>query len=138
MQKHFVIFFSPGTFFAEETELPIDSWNVEKAKAMADTVVERYNATPWGFCFTTRERKDDDLDSREVKRSPVYHLGGKVETLEEIKARNDPKDSILVSNMEGNGWGAVVVNTNSWKSVQPLREGDVVLDYTPPKKVKAA
>jgi hypothetical protein len=35
MKKNFVIFYSPGTFFAEDTTEPIDSWDVEKAKKMA-------------------------------------------------------------------------------------------------------
>lgn len=134
MKQHFVIFFSPGTFFAEQTSKPIDGWDVDKATDMAYGVSERYDATPYGFCFVTRERKNGELDSREVKRSRMYHLGGKVETLKEIKARNDPKERILVSNMECNKWGKVVVNTNSWRSVQPLRKGDRVLDFTPRKR----
>jgi hypothetical protein len=128
MKKHFVIFFSPGTFFAEQSEKPIDSWDVDKAVEMARKVKERYNARPYGFQFTTRERGPDDLDSKETKRSGTYFLGGKVETLKEVEARNDPKEEILRSNMRCNGWDKIVVNDNSWRTVQPLQKGDKVLD----------
>lgn len=130
MIKHFVIFFSPGTFFSEQTEKPIDSWNVNKAVKMARSIKERYDAVPYGFCFTTRERKDDELDSKEIKRSGTYFLGGKVLTLMDIKKRNNPEDRILISNMEGNKWGKVVENCNSWKVVQPLRKGDKVIAFS--------
>jgi len=64
VQKHFVTFYSPGTFVSEESSLPIDAWDVDKAKEMAHDVVERYGATPYGFRFTTRSRGDADLDSK--------------------------------------------------------------------------
>ena len=128
MQKHFVTFFSPGTFVAEETENPIDSWDVATAVAMSKAVKERYNATPYGFQFITRERKDDELDSKVTKRSGMYYLGGKVETVEDVAKRADPKESILLSNMRGNGWDRIVTNDNSWRWTQPLEKGDTVLD----------
>lgn len=134
MAKHFVTFYSPGTFVHEQTTRPIDRWDVEAAKVMASTIVERYGATPFAFEFTTRGRGEYDLDSRVVDRSCMYYLGGKIETLEEIKARNDPKERILVANMEGNGWPRVLVNENSWRVVKHLEDGDVILNYTPPPK----
>lgn len=130
MKAHFVIFFSPGTFFAEQSRKSIDSWDIEKALKMVKGITERYNATPYGFCFTTRTRGENDLDSRETKRSKMYFLGGTVLTLEDIKARNDPNDQILVSNMEGNGYKRVVQNCNSWKWTRPFHDGDIVLPYS--------
>lgn len=132
MKKHFVRFYSPGTFVAETNELPIDAWNVNEAVKLASTIIQRYGARPYGFRFVTRERKDDELDSREVALSPQYFLGGTVETLEEIEARNDPADRILLSNMWGNGYAAVVTNDNSWRWTQPLQPDDVVLDVLLP------
>ncbi len=129
MKKHFVIFFSPGTFMAEQTEKPIDEWDVQAATEMARKIKERYRATPYGFCFTTRERKEEELDSQEIKRSGMYYLGGKILTVEDLKARNDPKETILISNMECNQWEKIVENCNSWKWVQPLRKDDTVLDF---------
>lgn len=128
MKKHFVIFFSPGTFVAEQSPKPIESWDTDKAVEMSKDIKERNGALPYGFCFTTRERKDDELDSRETKRSGMYYLGGKVLTLEDVKARNDPNDLTLISNMKGNKWGKVVVNNNSWRWTQPFQDDDVVLD----------
>jgi hypothetical protein len=131
MKAHFVTFESPGTFFHESTQLPIYDWDVDLAAEMAHSIKERYNATPFAFYFTTRERKEHELDSKVIKTSGRYFLGGKVETLEEVKRRNDPKEEILVSNMEGNHWGKIVINTNSWKVAQPLLAEDTVLDWSP-------
>jgi hypothetical protein len=129
MEAHFVRFFSPGTFIAEQTEKPIDKWNVNTAMEMAHDIIERHGARPYGFCFITRARADNELDSKKVKESGMYYLGGKVETLEDIEKRNDPSERILVQNMKGNGWSKVLTNNNSWRWTQPLNDNDVVLDF---------
>jgi hypothetical protein len=129
MQKHFVTFLSPGTFVAEDSTKPIDSWDVEQAKKMAEKITERYNAIPYAFYFTTRERGPNDLDSKQAKRSATYYLPHcKVETLAEVKARNDPKERILISNMECNGYSKVVTTTKGWKWTQPFGDEDVLLE----------
>lgn len=127
-QKHFVTFFSPGSFTAEASTKPIDAWDVEVALAMAKDIVERHAATPYGFVFTTRGRGVDDLDSKEIARSPVHYFNVKVEALAEVEARNDPSERILLDNMRINGWDRIVTTTTGWKWTQPLREGDVILD----------
>ena len=129
MKKHFVTFLSPGTFVSEQTIKPIASWDVEKAMAMARDVSERYNATPYGFMFTTRERGPRDLDSRVVNTSGVYYLGGKVETLAQVKRRATSEDKILVANMECNKIKRIITNNNSWRFTAELRDHDVVLDW---------
>lgn len=134
MKKHFVTFYSPGTFVAEYTEKPIAKWDTKIAMKMADAITERYNATPYGFRFSTRSRGPDDLDSKVTETSNMYYLGGRVETLEQVEARNDPKEEILRSNMRGNGYDRIIINDNSWRWTQPLDKKDVVLDYTPPRK----
>ena len=131
MKKHFVTFFSPGTFVAEDTTRSIDSWDVNKAKEMAKSIKERYGATPYGFQFSTRERKDDELDSKVIQRSGMYYLGGKVLTVSQLEKMNDPKNKILISNMKCNGWKRVIQNNNSWRWTQPLEKGDKVLDFKP-------
>jgi hypothetical protein len=129
IERHFVTFLSPGTFVHEETTKPIEKWDVKKAKSMAKKIVERHNATPFAFYFTTRARNETDLDSRVIAESKRYYLGGKVETLAEVKARATKEDEILVANMEGNHWDRIITNTNSWRVCQPLADGDVVLEW---------
>jgi hypothetical protein len=127
MQQHFVTFYSPGTFVAEETTKPIDSWSVDDAVAMAALITERYNAKPYGFRFTTRGREAGDLDSKQIAASPMHYIGGKIETIEEVFLRNDPSESILRSNMECNGYKRIWTSTQGWRWTQPLQDDDVVL-----------
>lgn len=129
MEAHFVTFYSPGTFFAEDTTQPIPSWDVDTAKAMARAVRERHGAVPYGFRFTTRRRDDDELDSRVSATSRMYYLGGTVETLAQVKARATPADRILIRNMEGNHVERIITNDNSWRWTQALKPTDVVLEW---------
>lgn len=121
-QKHHVTFYSPGTLFSETTTLPIPSWDRELAVAMSKTVTERYGAKPYGFKFST------ETDGKETARSGMHHLGGKILTLADVEARQDPRDDILLTNMRCNGWDRVIENTNSWKNTARLDPGDVVVD----------
>ncbi len=127
MKKHFVTFYSPGTIVAETTRKPIDSWDVDKAVEMSRDVKERYGALPYAFRFSTRGRKDNELDSKIVKESNTYYLGGTVKTLSELKEEGNPKNRTLISNMEINNWDKVIVNDNSWRWTQPLKNSDIVL-----------
>lgn len=128
MNKHFVTFESPGTFITESTTSPIDSWDVAEAVKMAAGITERYGAKPFRFQFSTRTRSESDLDSHISEESAMYYLPHcKIETLEEIKARNDPKDRILLSNMECNGWSRIITTTEGWKISQPFHDTDVIL-----------
>jgi hypothetical protein len=129
MQKNFVCFKSAGTFFDEESTIEIDTWNINKAIEMSRSVKERYGATPFGFYFYTRAREDNELDSKVINKSNMYYLGGKIETLEDVKSRNDPDDRILISNMQNNNISRIIINSNSWKVTKPLEETDVVLNY---------
>ena len=127
MDKHFVIFFSPGTFVAEMSTKEIDLWDIDKAVKMSYGIKERYGATPYGFQFITKGRGISDLDSKVTKRSSMFYLGGEVLTLEDVKDRNDPSDKILISNMECNNYKRVITNANSYKFTGPFNKGDVVL-----------
>lgn len=138
LTQHYVEFYSPGTFVSETTAKPIPAWDVDEAVRMATSVSERHNATPYGFRFTTRGREDDELDSRQIAKSPFYYLGGTVETLAGVKARATDADRILISNMECNGWDRVITNCNSWRVTRPLEDDDVILDFTPPERAAVA
>ena len=128
MEKHFVEFFSPGTFVSESTDVPIDSWNVQQAVALSHDIKERHNSTPYGFMFITKSRNDDELDSKVTKRSNFYFLGGKIETYKEVCERNDPNEETLRWNMKTNKYKRIITNTNSWKITLPLNEDDIVLE----------
>lgn len=129
MKQDFVVFFSPGTFVAETTQKPIDSWDPQKAKELSKAVKERHGATPYGFHFITRERADDELDSKVTKRSNMYYLGGDVLTLEDVEKRNDPKDETLLWNMRINSYDKIIeITTDSgYKTCQVFNKGDVRL-----------
>lgn len=127
MKQHFVEFFSPGTFVAETSLRPIDEWDIDQAVAMSAEIKERYGATPYGFRFITKERADDELDSRVSKRSPMHYIGGKIETLADVEKRNDPKEEILRSNMRCNGWNRIITSTEGWRWTQPLNDDDIVI-----------
>lgn len=127
--KHFVTFYSPGTFVPESSSREIDSWDPTTALALAAGITERHGARPYAFQFTTRSRGPEDLDSRVSQRSGFYYLPHcKVETLEEIRERDDPRDEILLSNMRCNKYDRVVTTTTGWKTTLPLGEDDVVLE----------
>lgn len=132
MERHFVEFMSPGTFFPEVTSQPIDAWDVDAAVAMASEIRERYGARPFGFRFVTKSRTDLELDSKQTSVSAMYYLGGTVHTAEEILARDNPNEAVLRSNIRSNGIKRVIVNDNSWRFTAALHDDDVVLDVRLP------
>ena len=125
MAAHFVTFLSPGTFIAENTTKQIPHWDTAEAVEMAESITERHGAKPYGFYFTTRARADNELDSKVVDRSGTYYMGGDIETVEDVEAKGP---SILLENMQGNGWDRVVTTRNGYQWTQPLCGNDVVLD----------
>lgn len=126
VKKHFVRFYSPGSFVAEISEKPIASWDIEKAREMAAGVKERHNATPYAFSFVTRSRTEKHLDSSITAESGLYYLGGKIRTLAEVEAQEP--NSILASNMRMNKYERVVESTSGWSWARPLEPEDVVLE----------
>ncbi len=134
--RHFVTFYSPGTFFAESSSREIGEWDTRKAVELSEEIVERYNARPYGFRFETRACAPDVDDGqggvipgaqKTIKTSGLHFLGGKLETVDQIAKRNDPGEEILLGNLRINDWPIVCVNTNSWKSVQPFEADSVVV-----------
>jgi len=132
MKAHFVTFYSPGTFVAELTTKPVEAWDVDTAVEMAGEVTERHGVTPYGFRFTTRARGENDLDSKVVAMSPMHYIGGVVRTIEEVRAKADPEERILLANMGGNGYARVWQTTKGWRCTLPFYDGDVVLPEPKP------
>lgn len=135
-EAEFVVFYSPGTLYAEITSKPIPSRDVKLAVQMAETIIERYDAKPYGFRFETRIVSEPipdgkggtlDVQSKRVSQTGAYFLGGKLETYDEVVARNDPKEDILRSNMKF-GSPIVCVTTNVYRSTHPFEEYDFVVD----------
>lgn len=132
MKANFVTFYSPGTFVSESDEQPIESWDVDEAVKRAGAIKQRHGARPYGFKFTRRGRGPDDLDSKEIAHSPMYYLGGRIETRAEVEARNDLKEHVLRFNMSINNIERVIINDNSYRSTFPFGGDDVLLDVTLP------
>lgn len=135
-QKHFVTFHSPGTFFSEENREEIEGWDIGLACEKAKSIKQRYNATPFGFSFETIKyvvSHDEDgneylVNPKTEKKSGTYFLTGRLITIDDIP-ENDKERSILRSNMECNDWPIVIENTNSYRSTQPFRENDFIVDF---------
>jgi hypothetical protein len=130
MIKHFVRFFSPGTLLSEQTDKPVKKWDTKEALKILPNIEERYGAKPYGFCFVTYARGDEDLDSKQTACSGMYYIDAKVETYEEIVKRNLPEEDVLRSNMKINEIKKVVTNGPNSKTYHfcvPLEDEDVIL-----------
>lgn len=135
--EHFVTFFSPGTLFSEMSTKPIGEWDTRKAARMAQDVTERYGAKPYAFRFETRIVSDpiDDgeggtlqVEPKTVKESGFYFINGKIETREEVEARNLPSEETLRFNMRCNDVPRVVTGCSPYRWTMPFRDGDHIVD----------
>lgn len=136
VNKHYVVFFSPGTFVSEQTEKEIDTPDIRVAVEMAKSITERYGAKPYGFQFVLRKTHpplDDgengklEVLSKEIRRSGTYFIGGRLRFLDEIERENDQNERHISDNMRLNDYPIVIENVNSWKSTMPFQEEDVLL-----------
>lgn len=121
---HTVTFYSPGTFVHEESCVEVDSWDIDQAVEMARGITERHGATPFSFVFKTH-----DGHGKKIDKSPRYFLGGTIKTLEDVIAENDPRNSILISNMRFNHIKRVIHNTNSYAATVEMDDDDIVLPF---------
>jgi len=135
MRRRYVTFCSPGTLVSEMTTRECE-WNTRKATLLAQEIVERHGAKPFGFVFSERvtaapvsdgEGGTLDVKEREVERTGMHFLGGEVVTYDAIEARAYRGERILLSNMRCNGYPLVVENRNSYLSTHPFEERDVIV-----------
>jgi hypothetical protein len=128
MKRHFVTFYSPGTFVSEVTEVEVPEWDIDFAREYARHYVkERHGATPYGFNFKTMVLEEGDWLPRTVATSGMYFLGGKILSLDDIPDIRE--NEVLRWNMRTNGWDYVIENTNSWKIVLPYEKNDTLLEF---------
>lgn len=136
--RHYVDFYSPGTFVSEVTRKPIASWMSADACAMAKGISERYGAKPYAFRFVTMRESDpiDDghggkmaVEPKELTRSGMHFITGRLRTIADVERDADPNERILLSNMKGNGYPIVVENCNSYKSIHPFTADDFIVDW---------
>ena len=134
-EKHIVEFYSPGTFFFENSSKEISDWSVEKAILMSQSVVERYGAKPYAFRFYTLLVSDPvpdgrggflDVSSKEINKSKLYYLGGEIKTIEDIKQENNKDNDILLSNMDCNYDSHIVVKQMG--RCRPFFEDSCIID----------
>lgn len=115
MIKHYIKFIYPGALFADFSE-------TEGAKR------ERPARLPdhcFGYCFFDREvitKNGEKLTGEDKNFSPWTYIGKK-RTLAQVK-KETPNETILIGNMEGNGWGAIV--KTRFGQAFPLEKGDKV------------
>lgn len=137
VRKHYVTFYSPGTFFPETTTKPIEDWDTKIAVEMSKHITERYNARPHSFKFTTQLEAEPISDGeggmlkvepKEVEKSGLFFIGGTLRNFDEVKKKNDPKESILRSNMECNRMWVIIENCNSWRFTGEFSEDACIVD----------
>lgn len=131
LNKHFVQFYSPGTFMPEVSEKPIRSWNPKRAVKLARTITERYGAKPFGFRFITRRCSTPlNVEPKELSRSGIYYINGVLESIDKVMAHNDPSEEILRDNMRINGIKQVVITKNEYKSIHQFNDDDRIVDWS--------
>jgi len=120
MLKHYVEFLYPGLLVSETSVEEIAERDTKKVE-MSDSC--------FGFRFFDRTVSVIDGETLTGDRKNVsgwYYQGEKM-TLEQVKASfgNDRNYRILISNMENNGYDAVV--KTKFGQFIPLNDGDTIL-----------
>jgi hypothetical protein len=137
-EKNYVTFYSPGTFFCEQTTKEISCWDAVEALKLAKQIIERHGAKPYGFRFETRlvsSPVDDHrggsltVNPKTISSSGIYFITGDLVTIDQVVARSDKDQSILISNMRCNEHFIVIENRNSYLSTLPFSEKDVIVDW---------
>ena len=135
-KREMVTFYSPGTFVDETTALEIAKWEPSLAIRLSGNIEERHGAKPYAFQFSTVVGGNDvvvdgekcKVESKTIKSSGLHYIDGKVLTFKDIP--DDDEHHILRSNMECNGWSAVVETRNSYRHTGIFDKNDVVVNST--------
>lgn len=136
VEKHYAVFFSPGTFVSETNEKPVKSWDTEAVTPLWQGIEQRHGAKPYGFRFETRLEAEAIPDGRggtlrvepkTTASSGMHYIGGDLQTYADIVKANLPGEEILRSNMRCNEIPVILVNTNSYKFTAAFGEEDCVV-----------
>ena len=116
-----VKFYSPNILCA-------DTWT-------EDVTGDDPNEVVWperAYAFRMYYRVDVYIDGERFKGDnqgggvTYYHPDSKVESIDEVRARNNPEDSTLLGNMECNGWSHIIwTRWGNWP--QPYESDTVVV-----------
>jgi hypothetical protein len=137
VKKIYAVFYSPGTFVSESSEREVSNADPAEAVRIAGGIKERYNAMPFGFRFETRLVAGDIDDGlggklkvqpRTLETSGMHYINGTPETLDQVRERADPRESILLSNMEGNSMPIVVSGCSPYKWTHEFTADSVVVN----------
>jgi len=108
IDKQYVKFYFQGSFFSGETECKIENG--------------KFDIPEYSFAYVLYNKDN----GREIDKTGRYYPNAEKFTLEQIKELNDPKLSILISNMESNIYEYVVKTRIG--NYQPVMDGDVIMD----------
>lgn len=120
MLKHYVTYWYPGVFVAEDLTKPISERNPKEAALQA-------SEGAYGFSFHDREETEVDgevLRGKKKNLSGMYYINGELFDVERVR-KEVPNPRTLVSNMEGNGWAHVVKTRTGW--FQPFWDDDELI-----------
>jgi hypothetical protein len=117
---HYVIFWHPGSFVAEESRRDVESADPRKVK---------WPDSAYAFRLFKREDVIDGdkvYEGKPEQLGPLYyHPDSAVQSLDEARA-NPRATKILISNMERNGWKQII--WTRWGSFpQPFEPGKVAV-----------
>lgn len=99
MLKHFVIFVISAKFGTTLVEREIDSWDPKLACGLIKTLI----TYPLGFYFETKHCLDIESNYFITeKTSLMFFINGIISSLQELQDRNNPEDSILISQLKQN------------------------------------
>lgn len=121
MCVHYVTYYYPGSFFPETSRKQVPDWDSERAYLASSSDPRK----PYAFKFVTLGRTAEELNSREIARSPTYFLGGSLMSLEEVLASPGSDLKTLAENMQANGWDRVI--RARYGNYQPFGPEDTLL-----------
>lgn len=123
--QSYVTFFRPGDLTPAMWSEIVETWDVEAALALARKIEGQ---RPFAFQFSTI----DHTGGERLNKSPMHYLGGRVETLADIEARNDPCEAAMLEALKRMGPAACTITYAAgldWMRTQPLHPADVVLEF---------